>query len=406
MTSHQELKVQARDRAKAILAQSYAFRQMDEAEQMALYRDTVNQEYQQLSYQQGLAEGFASGDLINQKLHTNDDLDKAGDRAGDFMREVDFPQFVEDLLKAVFDANLNVTLEQMKAYQELLKASTASLAQFVQNMQGDTEAIYRLAEQSGDMYSVGFPGDFGGGGGGDGFGDFGGSGGSGGSGGAGGDPFAFSLAQVQNPGDPVLIDKRTNQPVDMRSPDIRAKIMDAKLAMAKEHRALLRETLLMGVSRLVVERGTVKAGVVFDIKSSSKRAVTDQAKEKSDRVSRSTGGGGFLGFFGRRSSSSNRKSQLTVTTVKSEAATSLGAQVTGSVEIIFKSDYFKLDNFAQIFDLGQGQIAQNPNLQKQGKPPALPQQPGQPGQPGQFPPQAPQQFQQPGFQQAPQQFPQ
>ncbi|MCU0524087.1 MAG: hypothetical protein MUF72_04610 [Elainella sp. Prado103] len=402
MTSHQELKAQARDRAKTILAQSYAFRQMDESEQMALYRDTVNQEYQQLAEQQGLAEGFASGNLINQKLHTNDDLDKAGDRAGDFMREVDFPQFVEDLLKAVFDANLNVTLEQMKAYQELLKASTASLSQFVQNMQGDTEAIYRLAEQSGDTYSVGFPGDFAGGGGAGGdFGDFGNFGGSGGSGGSGGgDPFAFSLAQVQNPGDPVLIDKRTNQPVDMRSPDIRAKIMDAKLAMAKEHRALLRETLLMGVSRLVVERGTVKAGVVFDIKSSSKRAVTDQAKEKADKISRATGGGGFLGFFGRRSSSSNRKSQLTVTTVKSEAATSLGAQVTGSVEIIFKSDYFKLDNFAQIFDLGQGQIAQNPNLPRQAaRPPALPQQPGQPQQ---FPQQVPQQQ----FQQVPGQFPQ
>lgn len=398
MTSHQELKAQARDRAKSILAQSYAFRQMDESEQMALYRDTVNSEYQQLAEQQGLVESFASGDLINKKLHTNEDLDKAGERAGDFMREVDFPQFVEDLLKAVFDANLNVTLEQMKAYQELLKASTASLSEFVIKMRDD-EALYRLVEQQGDMYSLGYPGDFAGGGGKDDFGDFGGSGGGGG-----GDPFAFSLEQVNNPGDPILIDKRTGKPVDMKSPDIRAKIMDAKLAMAKEHRALLRETVLMGVSRLVVERGTVKAGVVFDIKSSSKRNVTDQAKEKVDRTKRSTSGGGFLGFFSRRGSSSERSSQLTVTTVKSEAATSLSAQVTGSVEIIFKSDYFKLDNFAQIFDLGQGQIAQNPNLQNQPKPQALPQ--GQPGQQQfpqqQFQPQPGQQFQpQPG-----QQFPQ
>ena len=70
MTNHQELKAQARNRAKSILAQSYAFRQMDESEQMALYRDTVSQEYQQLAQQMGLAEGFASGDLIKKDLHT------------------------------------------------------------------------------------------------------------------------------------------------------------------------------------------------------------------------------------------------------------------------------------------------------------------------------------------------
>jgi hypothetical protein len=385
MTTPQDLKLQARDRAKAILAQSSTFRQMDEAEQMALYRDTVNEEYQQLARQQGLAEGFASGNLINKNLHTNEDLDKAGDRAGDFIREVDFPQFVEDLLKAVFDANLHVTLEQMKAYQDLLKASTASLSQFVQGMEGDMDAIYRLAEQSGDRYSLGFPGDFAGGSGNDdNFGDF---------GGGGDDPFAFSLSQVENPGDPILIDKRTRKPVNMQSPDIRAQIMDAKLAMAREHRALLRETILMGVSRLVVERGTVKAGVVFDIKSSSRRGVTDQAREREDEKSRSTRGGGFLGFYSRRGSSHKRKSQLTVTTVKSEAATSLQAQVTGSVEIIFKSDYFKLDNFAQIFDLGEGQVAQNPNLPAQQNPQALPQ--GQPSPQQPFPQPS---FQQPQFQ--------
>jgi uncharacterized membrane protein len=35
--------------------------------------------------------------------------------------------------------------------------------------------------------------------------------------------------------------------------------------------------------------------------------------------------------------------------VKSEASTELAAKVAGSVDITFKSDYFKLDNFAQMY---------------------------------------------------------
>jgi hypothetical protein len=37
----------------------------------------------------------------------------------------------------------------------------------------------------------------------------------------------------------------------------------------------------------------------------------------------------------------------------------------GFVEIQFKSDYFKLDNFTQIFDLGEGQVPQGGATQPQ-----------------------------------------
>jgi hypothetical protein len=41
--------------------------------------------------------------------------------------------------------------------------------------------------------------------------------------------------------------------------------------------------------------------------------------------------------------------QISISSASSKASTSLEAKLAGSVEIIFKSDYFKLDNFASMY---------------------------------------------------------
>jgi pimeloyl-CoA synthetase len=56
--------------------------------------------------------------------------------------------------------------------------------------------------------------------------------------------------------------------------------MDAKIAMAQEQRAMLRETIMMGLVRLVVERGKVKAAVLFDIKAGERIDKADKAAMK------------------------------------------------------------------------------------------------------------------------------
>lgn len=359
MTTQQALKEQARANARSILAQSHGFREMQQSEQMAVYQDTVNSQYRELARQQGFSEGMAAKDLIDDSRHLNSRIGDAGDLAGDFIQSVDFPQFVEDLLEGVFDANLNVTLKQMESYQELLRSATASLSKFVNEID-DTEAMQRLATDS-DDFGFGGDEDFG-------FGD---------------DDFGAVFSEDGGQQGPTLIDRNGN-PVDVNQPSIKARILDTKLAMAKERRSLLRESILMGVSRLVVEKGTVKAAVVFDIKASENISKKDLAKERVKERNNSTSGGGFFGFYSNRSNSSRRKAQLSVSSVKSASTTDLQAQITGSVEINFKSDYFKLDNFAQMFDLGKGQIAQNPN-QAGGQPQQLPGGQVPPQQPGQQP---------------------
>jgi hypothetical protein len=131
--------------------------------------------------------------------------------------------------------------------------------------------------------------------------------------------------------------------------------MDATLAMAKEQRALLRETILMGITRLVVEKGVVKAAVVFDIKAGERISKADRAMVQDARSSSGSFGasGGLVGSIigGPKggTTSSSRHTQISVSSAKSEATTDLQAKISGSVEINFKSDYFKLDNFAAMY---------------------------------------------------------
>lgn len=136
---------------------------------------------------------------------------------------------------------------------------------------------------------------------------------------------------------------------------------------------MLRETLLLGVTRLVVEKGNVKASVLFDMKASEKIQKADKAALK-DQLSQSASGGLSMGLIGKifggvhgGGTASRRKTRVSVSSAKSESNTDLTAQLAGSVDITFKSDYFKLDNFATMYGLQARPIAQRRHPPRMGK---------------------------------------
>ncbi len=337
------IKAQALERTQALLLATPNFGALGLSDQKDVFRRTYNDELRSLAHEMGLSNGngtavaLAKGkkkgkkgktggasDLIDEDRHQNQSLDKAGERAGDFMDEVDFPGFVRDLLKAVFDANLEVTLAQMEAYQKLLKAASGSISEFVKKV-GDEGAFGYLAENNSDEFGLSFGGD-------DDDDDAGGGGG----------------------GNQMKLVDKDGEPVDMGDNQVKAKIMDAKIAMAKEQRKLLRETILMGITRLVVTKGQVKASVLFDIKASEKISKADKAAKKNSSSSGTSvsASGGLIGsiFGGPKAghTSSRRKTQISISSAKSQQNTDLAAKVTGFVDIQFKSDYFALDNFKDV----------------------------------------------------------
>lgn len=327
MPDIQYIKAEARRRARNTLAMSRQFSALPEADQFRTYQDLVQEQMHALGRQNGFSRGMIekASDAIDDRRHENRRIEQAGDLAGDFVEQVDFPGFVRDLLKGVFDANLEVTLKQMDKYIELMKAATASISKFV-NAIDDSASFGYLAENDGDNFSLSFDED---------------------EKDENGQP-----KQVLTDKDGNVIAGKSDAEVDAQ---VKAKIMDAKIAMAKEQRALLRETILMGVSRLVVERGRVKASVIFDFKATEAIKKQDKAainKQHSSGSSFRASGGIFGSIFGGPSgghTSSTKETRISVSSAKSEASTSLQAKLTGEVDITFKSDYFKLDNFASMY---------------------------------------------------------
>jgi hypothetical protein len=332
MRTTQDVTAVARARAQEVLAQIPQFHEMSWGDKLSLYKSLVAENVRAMTAPDGNGVSGAmatpaprkASDLIDDRRHENRRIEQAGQLAGEFVENVDFPKFVRDLLKGVFDANLQVTIQQMEAYQKLLKTATKSVAEFA-NAIDNTAAFGYLAENNSDEFSIDFDDA---------------------------DP------DPQGQPKPVLTNKEGEviaRDKDLGDNELKAKIMDAKIAMAKEQRALLRETILMGITRLVVERGKVKASVLFDIKAGEQINKADKAAMKeahSSSTSRRASGGLFGSIFGgpaAGTTTSDSRTQISISTAKSTATTSLEAKLAGEVEIIFKSDYFALDNFASMY---------------------------------------------------------
>ncbi|MDH6097493.1 hypothetical protein NWP21_01265 [Anabaenopsis sp. FSS-46] len=364
MPTPEELQNQARATARSELSQDESFRNMDKEQQFALYKNAVNRIYQELlqqnehqsaknepvksmgvsidnpsvqtnSNQMARPAEFVTAMATSRNPNSNpDNIQQAGNNFANLVDKVDFPGFVRDLLVGVFDANLDANERQMEAYTKLLKEATKGVNEFAKDVT-DMDALIRMVETTGS-YSLGPPSSFG------------------------------DMGEGEA-GLPTLIDSTTNKPIDMNNNTIQSKLIEAKMALAKEKRTMLRETILMGVSRLVVEKGTIRAEVEFQINASAATNDTSSdTKNAETNASVAAKAGGQFGLWRAQGSTSlsRKSSQVSIATSNATSNTDVSAKLKGLVEIQFKSDYFKLDNFSQIFDLGRGQVPQGANPQQ------------------------------------------
>ncbi|NEQ70553.1 MAG: hypothetical protein F6K21_34685 [Symploca sp. SIO2D2] len=332
MSNELSIDEQARAMARRELGRDPGFRKKREKEQFALYKHRVGELTEKLSRQKQLVNAMAAGDLINDNRHLNRRIDQQGAIAGRTMRQVDFPQFVKDLLKGVFDANLQVTQEQMDSYADLVDRITQPASKFIDTVD-DATAYAFLAENQPDRFQIIGSSNLGG--------NLLGSGNLG----------SLDGGSTSNTSSQISLGDANGNAVDTNSEDIRGEILQAKLQLVRQHQQLLEEMLLMGVTRLVVDNGKVKASLDFQITAQEQIRKGDAAQQNQQELrSRTIGMGGFLGMFGGGygNSKSNTKISVSTAQVQSAAATTSSTQVHGEVEINFKTDYFTLDNFQNI----------------------------------------------------------
>jgi hypothetical protein len=130
-------------------------------------------------------------------------------------------------------------------------------------------------------------------------------------------------------------------------------VQAARLQMARSRQQLLASMVILGINRIVVTDGAIKAKVIFDLAASdqaSRKAgasLYDQQSSMNRNVASAHGGG-----WGWGASMQNVNEQRHVTTVKSsvdessESKAEVKAKLTGEVNVNFKSDYFPMDKLA------------------------------------------------------------
>ncbi|MBX7225022.1 MAG: hypothetical protein K1X55_03270 [Chitinophagales bacterium] len=311
-----EIKEQARAMARDILVRSQSFKAMPPDEQRSIYLTLVDENIHKLAKQHGLVKEMAQSKGPGAEMGFggyNPGLEGSVDAFEDLVDSVDFPKFVADLMKAVFDANITVMKKQTDDYIRLMKEATKGVADFVKKVKDDDSFAY-LAETKGNQFGI-------------------------------------QMEDSPDGGSKMVLTNPEGEKVDMEDNEVKAKIMEAKIAMAKEHRAALREVILMGVTRLVVEKGEIDAAVEFSIKSTRKSNKSHKDQNINTTSLNMEYGGGLMGsIFGGPSGSMNMtNTNIQVNTSNKDATDEMTAKLTGHVNIKFKTDYFKLDNFANMY---------------------------------------------------------
>ncbi len=311
--SDSQIKDRARAKVREVLGGSPLYQSMSLPDQRSIYLSMVDEEMDRERVRHGIARSMAtdSGKDMGYKGY---DPGFSGDTKAfnELVDSVDFPKFVADLLKAVFDANLKVMKSQTDSYIKLMKEATKSTADFIKKVKDD-DAFAKLAEMGSDKYNV---------------------------------------VTEKNPDGTSKLSLTTpdGSKADMEDAEVKRALFEAKLKMAQEHRAALREVLLMGVTRLVVKNGEIEAGVEFSVKATRESKAHHDDQNINVVNANMEYGGGLAGLFGGPSGSLDiTNTNIQVNTSDKKATDDLSAKLQGKVKIVFATDYFKPDNFASIY---------------------------------------------------------
>lgn len=256
----------------------------------------------------------------------------------DTLNAIAFPTFVADLIKGTFQAIVDSSIQQMEAYAELLSNVAKTVQEFEADNITDNNArdwlagaypqIVRLDTSEGKPRLV--PQDN-----------------------------ADDVPQPNFQRDLNL----SEQPSSVDEDTIEALLVPAaRRKIAQSRQQTLATMVLMGMNRIVVTRGRIRAAMGFRIDTTD-TSRTESAKQfdlKHEHQAR-------YGWFLSPASASLKTTVSYVSSSKksSESELDVSADLTGEVDLRFKSDYFPLERFADTAVIAQiQQNTPNPGANK------------------------------------------
>jgi hypothetical protein len=242
------------------------------------------------------------------------------------VNEVNFPEFVSSLVKGTFNAVVDASIQQMKAYGEMVQGVAMSLNDFRDQTVDVGEGRRHLQQKY---------------------------------------PNVFELGRPERPGEPPTLsvkddfdddntpsfmkDFGLDEDVDLSDEgSVDMLVTAARTELARGRQQLLATTILMGINRIVVTDGRINAKIQFNFKAHDKvtrdGTVNDwDTQEETQSLS---------AYNGLVNWSSKRPVNVLVSTTTAHSDTSLeaNAKLAGEVSLNFKSETFPLE---KMFDSNQ-----------------------------------------------------
>jgi hypothetical protein len=282
--------------------------------------------------------------------------------AGLLMQKVNFPVFVAGLIEGVFHAIVKSSIEQMEAYAKMVGEVAKSLEQFRDENVTDNQGRDHMVEKFPDLFEIGF------------------------------DDFAETPGPKLKLRDGIEESdalKKVRGSLKFEEGEItsmdlsdeaaeRSLVVAAKTQLAKQRQQLLASLVMLGINRIVVTDGRISAKIMYDFQARDSRslrrsaAAYDYARAPGGQLATMWEGEGTYDTGGSSARDRQRNkdtssdewtsdyyakgdykyaqkpvmSAMSTATEASDSALQARAQLSGAVEVNFKSDYLPLDKMA------------------------------------------------------------
>ncbi len=267
-----------------------------------------------------------SGPLAAKPAEPGGPISRVAKVTQDTLRAVAFPVFVADLIKGTFNAIIQANITQMEQFGKLLENVMKSVDEFMADNISDAQARDWLQQNYRDHIKV-----------------------EGGK---------AVMADGADEKAPPNWSKELHLPsgISLDDDSIEEKLVPAARRRLAENRLQMLSTMvLMGVNRIIVTGGKIRATMAFHI-DASERTHEEHATDFDFRAAAA----GSFGFGPWSASLSTSVSYVSSSRATNDGEINVATDLTGEVEIHFKSDYFPVERFVPTGAIGAIQ-ANTPN---------------------------------------------
>jgi hypothetical protein len=232
------------------------------------------------------------------------------------LNAIEFPTFVADLIKGTYNAIIDASIKQMEAYADLIANVAKTVDQFMADNITDNQARDYLAQTWPAHFRVDT---------------------------SDGDPkVKVRDGADQRPAPDFQTNLGVTDPVDLSDESAESTLVPAaRRKIAQGRHQLLSTMVMMGVNRIVITSGRIRATMGFHIDAHDHSSAESASSFDETNVSAASG---FFGFGA--AASVNSVTYVSTTKKDSNDDLNVNADLTGEVDLKFKSDYLALERMA------------------------------------------------------------